>query len=102
MSDETDITTTIGNRPAPTLARLHELLTFDPTAGKFSWRVQRGRARAGRRGGDRSSLRVSAHRDRRRLVSRRQIGQSICRDDTATRTKLDLMLAIPKQDFRLY
>jgi hypothetical protein len=47
MSDETEITTRVGNRPAPTLARLCELLNFDPTTCQFLWRVQRGRARVG-------------------------------------------------------
>jgi hypothetical protein len=50
MSDETDITTTIGSRPAPTLARLHELLNFEPGIG-LRWRVSRGSARAGARAG---------------------------------------------------
>jgi hypothetical protein len=36
----------IGNRPAPTLARLHELLIYEPGIG-LRWRIQRGRARAG-------------------------------------------------------
>jgi hypothetical protein len=50
MSD-TEITTTIG-RPAPTLARLHELLVYEPEVG-LRWRIQRGRARAGSKAGGR-------------------------------------------------
>jgi hypothetical protein len=43
-------TTSIGNRPVPTLARLHELLNFEPGIG-LRWRAARGSARAGRRAG---------------------------------------------------
>jgi hypothetical protein len=49
MSDETEITTPIG-RPTPTVARLHELLDYEPGIG-LRWRIQRGRARAGARAG---------------------------------------------------
>jgi hypothetical protein len=41
-----DATTTIGNRPPPTLARLHELLIYEPGIGLI-WKIQRGRARRG-------------------------------------------------------
>jgi hypothetical protein len=42
-------TTTIG-KPPPTLARLRELLVFEPGIG-LMWRVPRGSAAAGRRAG---------------------------------------------------
>jgi hypothetical protein len=44
MSDE--ITTPTCNRPVPTLARLRELLIYEPEIGLI-WRIQRGRARRG-------------------------------------------------------
>jgi hypothetical protein len=63
MSDKTEITnTTIGNRSAPTLARLNELLIYKRGVGLI-WRVQRGRARRGDVAGGR------ANRDRQSFVS---------------------------------
>jgi hypothetical protein len=47
MSDAEITTLKIGNRPPPTLDRLHALLALDPETGDFHWKVQRGRARAG-------------------------------------------------------
>jgi hypothetical protein len=50
MSDKTEITATIGNRAPPTLARLRELLYFEPGIG-LRWRVSRGSVTAGQRAG---------------------------------------------------
>src|ERR1700722_18913224 len=41
-----DVAAAIEKRPSPTLARLHELLNFEPGVG-LCWKIQRGRARRG-------------------------------------------------------